>query len=226
MTTRNRPHFLIEALGSICRQDYPRLEVVLVDDGSDTPEASATLAALEPAFAARRWTLIRQSNRYLRRRAQSGGRLATAGEFVLFMDDDHLAEPHEIRTFVRAATARAARTSSRASCGLPERRGATRADTPTATWPFLGAAIGPGIRCATSSATPTRFIRQSVFTRLGGFTEDVGVGCEDWEFFARAVLSGVRLEVVPEPLVRYRQSPTGMLHTTSKPANHLRAIRP
>jgi glycosyltransferase involved in cell wall biosynthesis/GT2 family glycosyltransferase len=224
MTTRNRPHFLIEALGSICRQDYPRLEVVLVDDGSDTPEAEATLAALEPAFAARGWTLIRQNNRYLgaaRNRAVDAAR----GEFVLFMDDDNLAEPHEIRTFVGAATTSGAEILT---CFLRTFQSADAqpaADTPTTTWPFLGAAVGPGIR-RNVFGDANALIRRSVFTRLGGFTEDVGVGCEDWEFFARAVLSGVRLEVVPEALVRYRQSPTGMLHTTSKPANHLRAIRP
>jgi hypothetical protein len=93
------------------------------------------------------------------------------------------------------------------------------------TWPFLGAAVVPGaLRNVFGDANA--FIRQSVFDRIGGFTEDVGVGCEDWEFFARAVLAGLRLEVVPEPLVRYRQSPMGMLQTTAAQVNHLRALRP
>jgi hypothetical protein len=67
---------------------------------------------------------------------------------------------------------------------------------------------------------------QSVFERIGGFHEEFGVSGEDWELLARAVLHGLVVQVVPEPLVRYRQSPQGMLHTTSARANYMRALRP
>jgi hypothetical protein len=141
------------------------------------------------------------------------------------MDDDNLAERSEIRTLVGAALASGAdiltcflRTFQSADPHPPP-------DAPTTTWPFLGAALVPGVRRNVFGDANALF-RRSVFDRIGGFTEDVGVGCEDWELFARAVLKGLRLEVVPEALVRYRQMPTGMLHTTPKPANHLRALRP
>ena len=39
---------------------------------------------------------------------------------------------------------------------------------------------------------------------VGGFTEDAGVGHEDWELWARAILKGYTLQVVPEALYWYR----------------------
>jgi hypothetical protein len=69
-------------------------------------------------------------------------------------------------------------------------------------------------------------IRNEVFEALQGFTEDAQICGEDWELFAKAVLSGYRLEVVPEALVWYRQSVHGMLNTTPPRSNRLRALRP
>jgi glycosyltransferase involved in cell wall biosynthesis/GT2 family glycosyltransferase len=224
MTTRNRPAFLAAAIDSVRRQDYPRVQVVLVDDGSDRAEARAFLDAIEPDFAARGWMIVRQPNRYLGA-ARNRALQSATGDYVLFMDDDNLAEPHEISTFVGAAAASGADILT-CFLGVFQSAHATPAPgAPSHIWPFLGAAVGPGV-LRNVFGDANAFIRRRVFERIGGFTEDVGVGCEDWEFFARAVLSGLRLEVVPEPLVRYRQSPSGMLQTTSKPANHLRALRP
>ena len=223
LTTRNRPAFLHEAVESLRAQDYPRVQVVLVDDGSDEVEALRYLDTIQADFDARGWVIVRQPNLYLGA-ARNRAIEETAGEFVLVMDDDNLAEPHEISTFVRAAGTSGADILT---CFLKVFQSATPkpGDGPMPTWPFLGAAVAPGaLRNVFGDANA--FIRQSVFDRIGGFTEDVGVGCEDWEFFARAVLAGLRLEVVPEPLVRYRQSPTGMLHTTAAQINHLRALRP
>lgn len=223
LTHFNRPAFLEQALDSIRRQDYQPIEVVLVDDGSDAPEAVAMLAALEPEFDRRGWRIVRQPNRYLGAARNTGIREAR-GTYVLFMDDDNVAEPHEVRTFVRAAETSGADILT---CFLRvfQGMGPAASDEGTYCWPFLGAAVSPGVT-RNSFGDANAFVRRAVFERIGGFTEDVGVGCEDWEFFARATLGGCRLMVVPEPLVRYRQSGQGMLSTTSQHANRMRALRP
>jgi len=223
MTHRNRPAMLTAALDSIRRQDYPRIQVVLVDDGSDRPDATACLDRLAGEFARKNWTLIRQPNRYLGA-ARNAAVAAARGAFVLFMDDDNLADRREVSTFVRAAT------NSRAdilTCCLEVFQSAAPVPdgAPVYIWPFLGGALAPGL-LRNVFGDANAFVRRDVFDRIGAFTEDVGVGCEDWEFFARAALKGLRIEVVPEPLVRYRQSPQGMLHSTSQHANRMRALRP
>jgi glycosyltransferase involved in cell wall biosynthesis/GT2 family glycosyltransferase len=223
VTHRNRPAYLANALESIRQQDYPRIEVVLVDDGSDQAEAIAYLDGLTPEFAERGWQLIRQANRYLGA-ARNAAIAASRGDYVLFMDDDNVAVPHEVSTFVRAATRTGADVLT---CMLDIFQGPAPApdSPPQRIWPFLGAATAPGLRRNVFGDANAFFARR-VFDRIGGFTEDVGVGCEDWELFARAVLSGLHLEVVPEPLVHYRQSPQGMLQSTSRRANEMRALRP
>lgn len=222
LTHFNRPQLLAQALDSIRRQDYPELEVILVDDGSDAPEAVRFVASLEQEFEARRWRIVRQANRYLGAARNRGIREAR-GSYVLFMDDDNIAEPHEVSTFVRAAAASGADILT---CFLRVFQGAEPrlSDDGTYCWPFLGAAVSPGVT-RNSFGDANAFVRRTVFGRVGGFTEDVGVGCEDWEFFARATLAGCRLMVVPEPLVRYRHG-QGMLNSTSQHANRMRALRP
>jgi O-antigen biosynthesis protein len=98
---RNRPNMAAQAVESIRRQDYPNVQVVLTDDGSDTPEATQFLAGLEKDFAERNWKIVRQSNRYLGA-ARNAAAAAADGEWLLFMDDDNYAAPEEIRTFVTA----------------------------------------------------------------------------------------------------------------------------
>lgn len=223
LTHFNRPSLLAHAIESLRRQDYPHFDLVLVDDGSDRPEALQYLERLEPEFDARGWTIVRQPNRYLG--AARNTALAHArGEYVLFMDDDNVAEPHELGTFARAATASGADILT---CFLRifQGEGAGENEANTATWPFLGGGVAPGVTRNTFGDA-NAFIRRSSLDRIGRFTEEVGVGCEDWEFFARAALRGCRIMVVPEPLVRYRQSGQGMLSTTSRHANRMRALRP
>ena len=223
LTHHNRAVLLQQALDSIRRQDYPSIQVVLVDDGSEDPSAIALLDALEPEFDARGWLIVRQANRYLGAARNTAIRHAT-GKYVMFMDDDNIAEPHEVSTFVRAAEASGADILT---CFLRVFQTATppasRDGLPC--WPFLGPARAPGL-LRNVFGDANAFIRREVFDRIGGFTEDVGVGCEDWEFFARATLRNLKIHVVPEPLVLYRQSGNGMLSTTSQHQNRMRALRP
>jgi len=98
----NRPQLLEQALRSVANQTHPaaRLEVVLVDDGSTTPEAVAYLDRLEAEgswWRERGWLVLRQPNRYLGAARNAGWR-AARGEWVLFMDDDNVAMPSLVRS--------------------------------------------------------------------------------------------------------------------------------
>src|SRR5207253_8691679 len=66
------------------------------------PEALRLLAGLEGPFRARGWRLLRQENRYLGAARNAAARRAR-GEYLLFMDDDNCAKPHELSTLVRVA---------------------------------------------------------------------------------------------------------------------------
>lgn len=216
-----RPELLEQAIASLQRQDYPNFEVILVDDGSLSAEAQTYLHHLEDVFQQNNWTIIRQENAFLgaaRNRAAQNAR----GEWLLFMDDDNIAKKNEISTFVHAALHSGADILTCFSDVF------TGKETPTvssAYWAPLGGDLGGGIfRNVYGDANA--LIRKSVFVALGGFTEDYGMGHEDWEFFHRAVQEGYYLELVPEALFWYRVQKDGMLRSGSVKRNHARNIRP
>jgi GT2 family glycosyltransferase/glycosyltransferase involved in cell wall biosynthesis/tetratricopeptide (TPR) repeat protein len=224
LTTFNRPGTLRQAVASLQAVDYPNFEVVLVDDGSTQPAALQALQELELAFPQRGWKVVRQQNRYLGAARNNAVRNST-GEFLLFMDDDNIAEPAELSTLVKAALHSKADI---VTCGMNCFSGSDAPNLlapPKGRWlPLGGAAAVGALRNCFGDANA--MVRRSCFERLGGFTEIYGVGHEDWEFFAKAVLHGFKLTVVPEFLFWYRISENSMLRTNNLYQNRRRNIQP
>jgi len=222
---RNRPQYLQHALASLEAQDYPNFEVILVDDGSDQKEAMDFLKSLEVPFSVRGWRIIRQDNKYLGAARNAAAKHAK-GQYLLFMDDDNYAKPHEISTFVRIATRTNADVLTSfvqffSGSGIP-----TALDSQKPPFIFLGGASGIGaLRNCFGDANS--FVRRAAFYDIGGFTEDFGVGYEDWEFFAKATMIGKQIQVVPESLYFYRFTPNSMQRGgTVRTQNRLRSLRP
>jgi GT2 family glycosyltransferase/glycosyltransferase involved in cell wall biosynthesis len=221
---RNRPGMLAQALESIRNQYYPSVQVVLVDDGSDQADALEFLAGLETEFASKNWKLIRQENRYLGA-ARNAAAAAADGEWLLFMDDDNYAMPHEISTFVRAARNAGADVMTCLSACFQDTQPPKAGATPCEIWLPLGGAVAVGA-FLNLYGDANGIVRRDVFEKLGGFTEDYGIGHEDWELYAKAALAGYTVMVVPQPLFWYRIHQTSMLRTTNHFVNHMRSLRP
>ncbi len=218
-----RPHYLRQAIDSLERQTYHNFEVVLVDDGSQSPAAQAMLNEIEADFARRGWKIIRQENAYLGAARNTAAKHAT-GEYLLFMDDDNIAFENEIELFVKGIQKSGADIMT---CPLAVFSGnkPPQSGRPEALWIPLGNAVGVGaIRNGFGDANA--IVKKSVFERIGGFTEDYGIGHEDWEFFAKAALSGAKMGFYPEPLFWYRASNDGMLRSGNERLMHYRSLRP
>lgn len=50
-------------------------------------------------------------------------------------------------------------------------------------------------------------LRRERWRRCGGYDESMRDGFEDWDFFLSFLTDGGRIEIVPEPLIRYRTAP-------------------
>jgi len=221
MPHHDSPNTLRAALDSIRRQSYPHYEVIVVDDGSSDEQTLTALTALEKEFAQKGGVLIRQENAYpgaARNRAAATAK----GEYLLFMDDDNLAMPHELETFVAVARRTNADILTTVSAVFT---GKTPPERPKHLWLPLGAATGAGVYRNVFGDTNS-FWKQSAFRAVGGFTEDYGIGHEDWEIFAKATLMGLHLELVPEPLFWYRATVGGVQTAGDMAAYHARSARP
>jgi GT2 family glycosyltransferase len=217
---RNRPAQLAEAIAGLHRQTLGGFEVVLVDDGSDAPAALAALESLAPDFAARGWRILRGPNAWLGAARNRGWR-AARGRYVLFHDDDNIAMPQQIARLLGAAQASGAAVVTSL---LAPFEGAVPQD-PTRLLLALGGAVALGayVNCFGDAGA---LVRRDVLEALGGFTEDWGLGHEDWELFARAALAGHEVLALPEAVFWYRIAPDSMLRTRpdDRP-DHRRSLR-
>src|SRR5208337_769952 len=175
-------------------------------------------------FTGRGWRLVRQENRYLgaaRNRAAAEAR----GEFLLFMDDDNVAKPNEITTFASVAWRTGADVLT-CLVDMFEGSGVPRlTDHPTRRWLYAGA--NPALSVVTNTfGDANALCRRTAFLEVGGFAEEYGVTHEDWELFARFMLQGYRLAVIPEPLFWYRSSRNSMSNSTPVRANYARSLGP
>ncbi len=89
--THNRAEWLGGAIDSLLEQDYPDLEVLVVDDGSTdgTPEL---LAGYARRHAERRFRFVRQDNAGQARAINHGNELAR-GEILGYLSDDDVVAP-------------------------------------------------------------------------------------------------------------------------------------
>ena len=221
-----RPELLRMAADSALAQDYPNLDAVLVDDGSESPAALAALEQVEADFAARGWRAVRQENRYCGAARNTAAR-AARGEWLLFLDDDNVLFPDAVSRLVRAARFAGADCVPAASIRFTG-DGDPRAD---------GAPLGAPIRFLGAARAWSRFanvvgdacalVRRDVFEAAGGFTEEYRVGLDDLAFYNRLIRDGRRVEPLPDPVYYYRMGgPTMKQRNRSAEAARRRVLAP
>ena len=212
-----RPLLLKRALAALNAQTYDAFEVIISDDGSKSPEAVAALAEIENEKSYKfPLTVLRGENCYLGAARNAAARLAR-GEYLLFHDDDNVAEPREIEQFVASALASGSDIlTSQCYIFEGEPGGAKR----ILYYPMGVGGIFSFYRNRFGDANA--LFRKATFDALGGFTEHYGIGWEDWELFLKAHLRGFHLTIVPEALFWYRASPGGMLATGNPVLNQER----
>lgn len=223
MVHHDRPQYLPQAIQAVERQDYPNLELILVDDGSKLPESLALLKDLMPRFKKRGWKILLEKNRYLGA-ARNTGVKASKGSYILFVDDDNALFECAVSTYVKAIEASEADicTSFQKIFHEPfvpvdEKYGFIQYFPP-------GGSLDLGF-VHDSFGDANAMIRREVFDKIGFQIEDFGYTAQDWEFFTRAVLGGLKLRVIPEPLYWYRSSAQGMYRTSHWYDNRLPILK-
>jgi glycosyltransferase involved in cell wall biosynthesis len=218
----NLGRYLPDALASLAAQTYPRLEVLVIDDGSTDADALAALEAMRrrhPGF----W-FVRQPNAGIGA-ARNRGLHEARGDYFIPMDADNVARPDMVERFVAAMRrnpglgAMTCYFLAFPDCGPPPgQAGYLYACRPTGgphTLASLRNVYGDG----------NAVFRTAAFRAVGGFETDRDTSFEDWEAFVKLVNAGLPVGVVPDHLFYYRHRPGGFSRVTDAHRNHQRVLR-
>ena len=184
-------------IDSLLRQTYPNLEFVLFDDILGPSSTARASLDSNPERIRLRLLPGRPADRGAARNAAAA---QAQGDYLLFVEEDNvLLTPDCVGALVTAALRTGANIAS--SVGLRFQQLGRRVDPRNGELSYL-----PVGACAELGGFENCFgdgvflIDRAGFDRVGGFQTPCDPGIEEWLFLATSVLSGLRLEVVPEPL--------------------------
>lgn len=201
------PRYFRQAIDSVLQQSFRDFELIVVEDPSSSSGRSAlsgiTDARLRHIVNAQRTSLPQQHNRGL---AESRGR------FICRFDADDICEPQRLEReldFLRAhpdigVVGSTLTVIDEQSQVIGVRR-----------YPADHQDIVSAMRRYNPIANSTVMFRREVYERCGGWRESA-LPAQDYEWYSRLAVAGVRYANLQEPLVRYR------IHRGSLKASQLR----
>lgn len=193
----NRPAQLREAVDSVLQQDYPSIEIIIVDDGStdDTPAAANELATQNPG----RVQVLTQPNSGPGYARQAGVETAR-GEFVQFLDSDDLLIPDKfllqvsgLRQDVEAGIA----YGKTYTCV-----NGVRLAAPAQRSGEVHREIFPAFLAGRIWETATPLYRATSLRKIGPWSSKRQM--EDWEFDAKAGAAAIKLHYCDAFVSEYR----------------------
>ena len=210
----NCARYLPDAIVSVLRQTHPRVEIVVVNDGSPDNTDEVVQPYLD------RITYIKQENRGLSA-ARNVGFRASRGEFVCFLDADDILLPDKF-------TLQLSKFELEPDLGVVisgyvdvEEDGQTEILAVKKNWDRDALE-----RMFNHEVFPphTAVIRRSVLEASPLFPEDIDTNesQEDWQLWLDMALNGVKFSSVPESTCKYRNRPGSI---RANPLKHLDGAR-
>jgi Glycosyl transferase family 2 len=193
-----------DAVASALAQTDARVEVVVVDDGSDDGRSPAACDTCAGPLV----TVLHQPNGGLSA-ARNAGAAGAATDYLAFLDADDVLLPDFARDLAAALEAEraAGRDDVSHAYGFEQVTGLHEYVWRCPPW--------DPVRMLVANLHPvTALIRRDVFERIGGFDESLRDGHEDWELWIRCIGLGYRGVRVEKPVFVWRRfSEKTLLHT-------------
>lgn len=198
----NKGAFLAEAVESIAAQTYPRLEIVVVDDGSsdDTLKVAQSLRKKHPNYPMQ---ILSKPNGGISD-ARNYGIARCYGSVVCCLDADDIAAP----TFIEKGIDAMQSLDANLVCCDVEIFGADSSEwIPDPYEPF---------HMRYNNCIPTLVLYHKKLWELGGGYSVALPFNEDWEFFIRLSKIGLKVHKIEEKLFRYRACIDGLANSYIK----------
>jgi glycosyltransferase involved in cell wall biosynthesis len=189
----NHGRYLTGCVDSILDQDYPEIEVIVIDDASTEDSTLAVLAELE---SRERVSVLRQQRNSGPSVARNRGIEVARGRYILPVDSDNLLMPGAVASLVEQLQS----AGEQVGFIYPNcRYFGTRDDyfQPPVYNLYL---LMCGNYCDTCS-----LIDRTVFDAGIRYPEDIVLGHEDWDFALMLAARGVRGEPARVSTLRYRK---------------------
>ncbi len=209
--TFNRADLVLRAIGSVLAQDYPAMEVLVVDDAS-TDDTAARVEALGD----RRVRLLRQSVNGGVARARNAGMDAAAGALIAFLDSDDEWLPGKLDRQVELLVRAPARTALVHGGTEVVAPGGERVYLP----PRAEGRVFPTMlaRNVLPGFPFNGVMRREVVETIGGFDPTLPA-VEDWDFLIRATRF-FDVSAVHAPVCRYHNDAPADAAGTRRSARH------
>lgn len=185
----NAEKTILETIDSVCKQEYPHIEHILIDDGS----AISLIDIIPPKLAAR-CILLRQENKGVSHARNYGVSVAT-GDYLLMLDSDDLIDP----TFLSKAIKIHQKypETSLVGCYVQTfgRIEEKHKITPFNLYEFHYLnTLFPSIL----------LLKKQDFEAVNGYDTALKV-CEDWDLYLKIVQQRPKVHIIPEYLFFYRK---------------------
>jgi len=185
--------YIAQAVESVLAQTYPNIEVIVVDDGS------TSCAELLAPYAGR-IVYLGKANGGTASALNHGMRMA-AGKYVAWLSSDDRFEPTKIARQVEHMEAHGARICHTNFHSI-DAFGAVTAVNQAPVYPTAKAFIASFLQyCPVNGCTV--MMTKEIIQGLGWFDESLPY-THDYDLWIRAVLSGIDLHYINEPLTLYR----------------------
>ncbi|MEN9934215.1 MAG: hypothetical protein RLZZ387_794 [Chloroflexota bacterium] len=184
----------MDTIRSVLRQSLQQWEWLIVNDGSDDPDALRTLLPLRSADL--RIRVLDQPNRGLPA-ARNAGVAASRAPLLFFLDSDDMLAPTALE---QLAWTLDSRPDSAFAGGWTVAFGAER---------YLWLRGFDTRHAFPHDNTPAyaSMVRRSALAQVGGYDESMRRGLEDYELWVRSAAAGIWGHDVREPLVWIRRKP-------------------
>lgn len=204
----NQAKYLRETVENALKSTYRPIEILIVNDGSkdNSLELANQLAAEYPEIR-----VLNQPNGGVSV-ARNKGIQAAQGEIILPLDGDDLIAPHYMEEAVKVLT-------SRPEVKVTYCKGVKFNEQGQQKWKLKSFSRYQLAR--DNMIFPSAFFRRKDALAVGGFSEDMTMGREDWEFWIKMLKDGGQVVQLPFVGYFYRLTPTSK---RKKTATHQKKI--